>query len=101
MKKLNEQEITRIAYNCKKATYLIEKQQFGTITLQEKFQLELHLKGCGACAIFQKQSLLINQFVRNLVLPEQHELKLGDGFKKQLQEKIGQKLDKNSQKNQS
>ena len=29
-------ELTKIAYNCKKATYLIEKQDIGEITLREK-----------------------------------------------------------------
>lgn len=94
MKKLNEQEIKKIAYNCKKATFLIEKQQSGTITLKEKFQLELHLKGCEVCNIFQKQSALINRFVKNLILPERHEVKLEEGFKEGLQKRINEKLEK-------
>ncbi len=94
MKKLSEQEITRIAYNCKKATFLIEKQQIGTITRIEKFELELHLKGCEVCAIFQKQSTLINKFVKNLVMPEHHDLKLEDGFKEKLQKIIDERSDK-------
>ena len=94
MKKLNEQETTEIAYNCRKATFLIEKQQSGTITRIEKFQLELHLKGCEVCNIFQKQSALINQFVKDLIQPEHHEIKLEDGFKETLQKRIDEKLKK-------
>ena len=94
MKKLNEQETTKIAYNCKQATFLIEKQQSGKITRMEKFQLELHLKGCEVCNIFQKQSALINQFVKDLIQPEHHEIKLEDGFKETLQKRINEKLEK-------
>lgn len=94
MKKLNEQETTKIAYNCKKATFLIEKQQIGTITLKEKFELGLHLKGCEVCTIFRKQSTLINRFVKNLMLPDHHELKLEDGYKEELQKRIDEQLKK-------
>jgi hypothetical protein len=94
MKKLSEQEITKIAYNCKKATYLIEKQQSGKITLREKFELELHLTGCEVCRIFQKQSSLINRFVKSLIQPERQGLKLEEGFKKVLQKRINEKLEK-------
>ena len=86
--------MSKIAYNCKKATYLIEKQQTGKITTIEKFQLELHLKGCEVCNIFQKQSALINQFVKKLIQPEHQEIKLEDGFKETLQKRIDEKLEK-------
>jgi len=94
MKKLNKQEIKKIVYDCEKATFLIEKQLIGTITIDEKLQLQLHLKGCEVCTIYQKQSALINQYVKNLMSPEHNELKLDDGFKEELQKSIDKQLDK-------
>lgn len=93
MKKLSDQEMAEMVDNCKKATFLIEKQQTGNITLKERLELEFHLKGCEMCNTFMKQSLVINQFAKKLFLPEKSELKLDEGFKQQLQKQIDAKLD--------
>ncbi|MEO6685575.1 MAG: hypothetical protein ABIN24_06405 [Dyadobacter sp.] len=93
MKKLSDQEMAEMVYNCKKATFLIEKRQTGKITLKESLELEFHLKGCEMCNTFMKQSVLINQFVKKSSHPGKSELKLDDGFKEQLQKQIDAKLD--------
>jgi len=95
MKKTDAAELKKIAYNCKKATYLIEKQQIGKITLKEKLELKIHLTGCSICITFMQQSAVINQMARHLFQQDKTELKLDEGFKKELQQRIDHKLDNN------
>ena len=93
MEKLNKDELKQFAYNCRKATFLIEKEQISSLTLQEKLELDIHLIGCSMCQVFQKQSIVINRFVKNILNnPRQGEPGLGENFKKDLQERIKQKL---------
>lgn len=93
MKELNKDELKKIAYNCRKATFLIEKKQIGTLTSQEKIELKIHLAGCSVCRIFEKQSININRVVKNLFNnPKHHEPGLDENFKKVLQERIEQKI---------
>lgn len=40
---------------CKKATFLMSKQEEGRLTVIEKMQLKLHLCICDFCTRFQKQ----------------------------------------------
>lgn len=94
MKELSEAEIKKIAYNCKKATFLIEKQQIGKITFKEKMELKIHLAGCSICVTFMKQSAVINLMARKLFDTDYRELKLDDQFKDQLQKRINNQLDK-------
>lgn len=88
-------ELKKILYNCKKATYLIEKQQIGHITLGQKIELKIHLTACSICKTFQRQSILINHMVKNIFNSEnQPELKLDDKFKNHLQKRIDEIIDK-------
>jgi hypothetical protein len=88
-------ELKKIAYNCRKATYLIEKKQTASINLREKIELKIHLAGCSVCRIFEQQSLVINQLVKDLINPAKTtEIKLDDEFKQELQEKIEEELKK-------
>lgn len=97
MKELNKDEIEKIAYNCKKATFLIEKKQIGTISPREKLELKIHLAGCSVCRIFEQQSIKINEMVKNLFHTnnQQEEIKLDEAFKKAMQERIEKELNKN------
>ena len=92
MKELSKAELKEIAFNCKKATFLIEKQQIGKITLKEKMELKIHLAGCSICVTFMQQSAVINQAARQLFNPDSMELKLDEGFKEQLQQQINNQL---------
>lgn len=95
MKELQKDEIKKIAYNCKKATFLIEKRQISRITSFEKLQLKIHLAGCSVCRIFEQQSFTINRFVKELFRePIQSQVKLDDDFKTNLQDRIDRKLNK-------
>ncbi len=89
-------ELKKIQYNCRKATYLIEKQLIDRITAREKLELRIHLVTCSICRTFQRQSLVINQMVRSLFDSNNTAaLKLDKEYKKKLQKQIDDLLDKN------
>ncbi len=89
-------EIKNIIYNCREATFLIEKRLVGKITLREKVQLRIHLYGCSVCTLFNKQSRMINEMIKQLLKGDNPpEIKLDDNFKSQLQHKIEDELNKN------
>jgi hypothetical protein len=93
MEELNETELKKIAYNCRKATYLIEKKQLEDITMREKLELKIHLAGCSVCRIFEKQSILINRMVKELTgWNHAKEIHLDEDYKQHLQEIIEDKL---------
>lgn len=89
-------ELKNIIYNCRKATFLIEKKQLTVLTLREKVELRIHLTGCSFCRLFQKQSIGINIMVKELFhSAKNQEIRLDDDYKKKLQEHIEEQLDKN------
>ena len=89
-------ELKKIAYNCRKATFLIEKKQIGTISLREKLELKIHLAGCSVCRTFQQQSIVINKMVHDLLHSAQsREITLDKEFKDELQNRIEEELNKN------
>ena len=87
--------LRKIQYNCRKATFLIEKKQAGKITLREKMELRIHLAGCSVCRTFERQSGVINRLVKRLFhTGETPGENLPDTFKQELQEKIDNQLSK-------
>jgi hypothetical protein len=88
--------IKKIQYNCKQATFLIEKRLIDRLTLREKVELHIHLAGCSVCRVFDKQSEMINKMVRQL-FTQKHEpaRHLDEDFKKDLQHRIEDELNKN------
>jgi hypothetical protein len=92
---MKESTLKTIVYNCRKATLLIEKKQVGTISIREKLELKIHLAGCSVCRLFEQQSIVINKLVHNRIHePKLNEFKLDDEFKKEMQDRIEEKLDK-------
>jgi len=89
--------LKRIIYNCKKATLLIEKKELGRLTLREFIELRIHLFGCSFCRLYKKQSLMINEMVKELFKrSDTQRSRLDDGFKKELQDRIENLLNDNS-----
>ena len=91
MKNLSDKEKADMLDNCKKATFLIEKQQVEGITTTEESELEYHLTICGMCRVYKKQSSVITRFVKKIVGTRNSELKLDDRFKGELQKQINMK----------
>jgi hypothetical protein len=88
--------LKKIQYNCKKATFLIEKKLIGRITLREQLELRIHLLGCSVCRVYQKQTGKINEMIRQLFNNAVNKkTKLDDEFKKDLQDRIEEELNKN------
>lgn len=88
--------LKKIQNNCHKATFLIEKKLIGHISLREKIELRIHLFGCGICRTYQKQTIKISQMVRQLFsYSSNSEKQLDDAFKKDMQNRIENELDKN------
>lgn len=86
----------KIANNCEKATFMIEKKKSGTISFTENLELKIHLAGCEMCRIYQRQSKVIDKVAFTIFNKStDRELnKLEDHFKKELQETIKEKLNK-------
>jgi hypothetical protein len=92
MKAMDKKELKKIAYNCKRATFLIEKQQFGSITLQQQLELKIHLAGCTVCICFMQQSIAINQMASKIFNASLDDHKLDSSFMRQLQQRIDDKF---------
>jgi hypothetical protein len=87
--------LKKIIHNCKQATYLIEKKSVDKISFREAIELRIHLFGCGFCRLFSKQSHVINEMVKELFRSsEEPANRLDDDFKKELQERIEEELNK-------
>ena len=50
--------------SCDKASYLVEKQLQGQLTLLERLQLRVHLGLCSFCADYSKKAELIDKLAR-------------------------------------
>lgn len=87
--------LKKIIYDCEKATFLIEKKLGSRITFREQMELSIHLIGCKVCRIYQHQSGRINEMVRQLFHQQANDNKLDDEFKKDLQNRIEEEINKN------
>ena len=85
--------IKKIQYNCREATYLIEKRQHVRLTIKERLHLVIHLSGCSVCRLFQRQSRMINRMVKGLFGDAASEQRrLDEDFKREMQDKINERL---------
>jgi len=58
-------------------------------------ELAIHLAGCSVCRLFERQSIMINKQVRNLLQSAaKKEHKLDEDFKTNLKHQIDKKLNK-------
>jgi len=88
--------LKKIIYNCKQATFLIEKKAVTRLSFRETIELRIHLFGCGFCRVYGKQSQVINMMVRELFHNSmQGNIRLDDSFKRELQNRIEEELNKN------
>lgn len=78
-----------ILYNCRKATFLIEKKNLTNISVREQMELKIHLAACSVCRLYQQQSGFINQMVKKHLVKEPAQVdSLADHFKNDLANKI-------------
>ncbi|TWI97131.1 hypothetical protein JN11_03591 [Mucilaginibacter frigoritolerans] len=87
--------LKRIIYNCKQATFLIDKKATSRLSFREMIELRIHLYGCSFCRIYKKQSRMINEMVQELFRSSmERDVKLDENFKNELQERIEAELNK-------
>ena len=85
--------IKKIQYNCREATYLIEKRQHVRLSIKERIHLLIHLSGCSVCRLFQQQSRMINRAMKALFKESTgEEWRLDEDVKREMQDKINERL---------
>jgi hypothetical protein len=87
---MDNNKLKKIAYNCRKATLLIEKQQLGKLSVAERIELKIHLAGCSVCRTYQSQSITLNKLIRDMF--NRNEMHLDNNFKRTLQQTIDRKM---------
>jgi hypothetical protein len=86
--------LKRIIYNCKQATYLIDKKALHKLTLRETFELRIHLYGCGFCRLYKKQAQAINDMVQALFRSVTQTATLDDDYKNDLRQRMEEEINK-------
>lgn len=88
-------DLKSIIYNCRQATFLIEKRMLSKLTFRERIELRIHLTGCDVCILYAKQSQKINELVKQVLRSRASDTtQLDDGFKEAMQEQIEDRLKK-------
>lgn len=86
-----------IVLSCQKATLLIEKSHNKPLTYFDRIQLKVHLKICDKCSQYQKQSLIIENIIKNTtpnrLFPSNN--KLSDTSKIRIQKAMEEKMKNN------
>ena len=77
--------------NCEQATYLIDKEQYTSLSFKEKFDLNFHLMTCKFCRLYEVESHLINEKLTQVFTFDKVELKLSEAQKKKMIDKLNLK----------
>lgn len=81
----------KIANNCRKATFFMEKKKFSAISPLQQIELRIHLFGCSVCRLYDRQSWILDGLLRQYEpgnVPQDQ--RLSDEFKKALEVKLAQ-----------
>lgn len=82
--------------DCKRATFLIEKQLETDLSFAEKTKLKFHLYGCSWCRMYQQQSESLHLVIANLLRRQFTKAKvMPQNFKNKLKNLITDKLKEN------
>lgn len=84
--------LNRIRNNCKKATFLIDEKNLEGINVIQQIKLNIHITGCSLCRLYDKQSRMMNDLIRQLNQSDLKEIGLNEAFKKSLEENIALQL---------
>lgn len=88
-------DIKDIIYNCKQATFLIEKRMLKKLSFKESVELRIHLVGCDMCKLYVVQSQKINEMIKQILQPGSgNNIQLDDRFKNAMQVQINEQLNK-------
>ncbi len=82
--------------DCKRATFLMEKQQEVALNFSEKIKLKAHLYGCSWCKTYGQQSKNLHLMIANFFhQPFSKPEGLPENFKNKLKTLITDKLKEN------
>ncbi|MES3018694.1 MAG: hypothetical protein V4721_12980 [Bacteroidota bacterium] len=84
----------QILYDCKNATFLLEKKSDVRLSVKESFELNLHLASCSICRLYQFQTARISVMIKQ-ILSNREINQLDKQFKAELQECINTKQKNN------
>ena len=71
--------------SCKKATELVEKRIVEGLSSKEKVQLKMHNSMCDACRSYEKQSIIMDEAVKQYANGHHHNnLKLPSDSKEEI-----------------
>lgn len=90
----NETLRYRLIFSCRKATALMDKRTTVQLSLKEKLQLKFHLSICKGCRAYEKQSVILQQFLTQYTQKtslEEIEQLINNDLKIKVIEKIQQK----------
>jgi|SRR6218665_487131 len=51
---------------CRRATFLIEKQQHDRLSVREWLTMQAHLAICPLCTVYKSQSTMLQQMIRRI-----------------------------------
>lgn len=89
-------DLKALIYNCRRATFLVDKKLYSKITFKEEIELRIHLIGCDACKLYIKQSQKINMMlIAYFKPPVNQQITLDDAFKERLHLQINDSLKNN------
>lgn len=77
--------------SCIKATELMEKRHHAQLSFTEKFQLKTHNLICDVCALYEKQSTLIDAVMKKNLKKDKLEIIENEQLKENILKKIAQK----------
>jgi len=60
--------MSKLMITCKKATEMIERNNSNDLSMSELMKLKFHLILCKACKFYEKQSRLIDTFLKKHLL---------------------------------
>ncbi len=82
---------TKIKYNCRHTTYLIEKKHYGHLGVTSFLEMYIHLITCPFCRLYKKQTRVVAHMLRSL-FSTTGESVLDETFKTQLQTVIEERM---------
>ncbi|MEO6915686.1 MAG: hypothetical protein ABI151_08595 [Chitinophagaceae bacterium] len=84
-----------IKTNCRRATMIIEKKEWGSIGLLQNLELAVHLSWCRDCKIYKVQSQQLSQLIREFILHSTPDVStLDKSAKDRLRQRIDDELKK-------
>ena len=84
---------TKIKFDCRHTTYLIEKRNYGYLNIYELVKMYIHLITCPFCRLYKKQTRVVARILKRMFKGSEP-ARLDSTFKERLQRLIEERIDK-------